>query len=187
MAPKSLNTKYGDLRCPQATTEIVAIKQWEQDNSPHSLVKLEVNSASDLMKLMEIATLSWKAGETILQSVNILWVVDEFGDIYFAIEELFFNIDDEYEDLNIPLPRYVNALSSQKIDKLGHPSLVARDDKHARIGGEIYLETRTGLPVWHISNKSGRYGFGSDRTEKHLNEAKRNFQSYGINLALDFV
>lgn len=139
---------------------------------------LDESSATSLKKLMEEILAGWALGRVLFQDAVILWLVTVEGKILFSLEELYIKGDPARR------PRYKNFSVTKNMNKLGHPSLVGGAD--ARIGGEIYFEPREPA-VWYITNLSGRYGLHSTRSSEHLENVKRAFVSFGINLETDFV
>lgn len=118
----------------------------------------------------------WPLGRVLTNDVLIIWLVDEKGTIWFAIEELIWN------SLPTGLPKFQKFPLTEKSPKLGHPSLVGC--KAARIGGEIQFDVPT--EEWSINNGSGRYGFGKSRNARQLSNVVRIFGDFEIVLKLTF-
>ena len=182
--PQNFDEKFGPSRQPDDRGKPPAVSEWEKKDRPYSLTKLTDQSASHLKSLMDMSLLAWKGGATLINDINIIWIVDDNGCVWFAIEELHNRELREREE--ICHARHRNLQITKALQKLGHPALILGDKKKARIGGEIYFEPRNKPPLWIINNQSGRYGFGPAREERHLSEVTTVFKTCGIDLEEDF-
>ncbi|GEM_PF-6456954 len=154
-------------------------KTWEELHTPSSRCKLEATSVAQLSLFMKEVELGWRLGLLLVHDVLLIWVVDEAGDIWFAIEELI------VDGRPTGHPRHISLLKqlgkAQEVDKLGHPSLIFC--KKGRIGGEIYFDTGVSPPEWVINPYSGRYGIHPTRELQHLRNAANRFSGL---LGIDF-
>ena len=146
---------------------------------PKSLQALDEKSASFLKGYMESVT-GLLLPVVVHSHCVILWLVDQAGTILFALEEL---VEEQTGELVAVRPRG-NWGNIAGTIKLGHPSLLDAEDKHARIGGEISFNRTTSQ--WEITNRSGRYGTRSHQTLHHLQAATEKFKLYGIELIPSF-
>ena len=180
-----LNLEYGSLLPARPRTHRdpndLGYDDWEKHNTPHSIVVLDQNSAPPLKQFMEQIEGGWPVGRTLINDVIFIWLVDETGRIFVALEELVVNT----LPVNVPKFQTLNVLTSR--DKLGHPSLILCD--RARIAGEIrFLHgTSTRESLWVINNASWRYGLYAGRTKTHLENAAARFRKHTVYLEVDFV
>jgi hypothetical protein len=146
----------------------------ERHKKPESLQKLDQDSSKLLAQYLRSANDGLLMPRVTHQTIVILWLIDEAGDCWYCIEEMY-KSDSEIS----VFPRLDEVDYPKGYEKLGHPSLISA--KRARIAGEIIW---SGLSLsegkWLISNKSGRYGIRPDITEEHLISAKELFQSHGV-------
>lgn len=122
--------------------------------------------------------------QSVLYQIAIIWVVNASGQIAYALEEA---IDPKSFDLPTVVAPFLRMPVLPKTrERLGHPALV--DCGPARIGGEKICEPdQDGRFGWQLNNASGRYGYGEDRTKRHLENVKKEFENYGIfNLQIAF-
>jgi len=155
----------------------ISVYPWEQEHAPISLTKLNSLSAVGLNALMNEVRNNFAATNVLVSDTIIIWVVDEIGDIWFAIEEMF------HDGAPTGLPKFQDFEPTRGIRKLGHPSLISAGN--GRIGGEIDFCNTTSPPIWMINNRSGRYGRHETRTLRHLRNAANEFRSYGIELEIE--
>jgi hypothetical protein len=182
--PHNLDVLFGNLRRPKSDpARPEGFDIWEK-MTPATFQILQSKNGDVVLK-------NWLQVEphtTIVRSVvcqiAILWAVTETGMIVYALEEA---IDPKSFNLPTVVAPFLRTPVKQKTrERLGHPSLV--DCGPARISGEIIYEKNTdGNFGWQLNNSSGRYGYGPDRTEEHLQNVKKEFENYGIfNLELAF-
>ena len=152
----------------------VHVRALETKFRPKSLVQLNDDSRDWIEELKLLAGLTHL--RVMSESVRLLWAVRQDGSIWLAFEEL---VDPSrgaigtvfVPDMQVP----------PGVDKLGHPALV--EGKEARIAGELYLDEGH----WQINNKSGRFGFLSDRSIFHLENVAAMFNQYGLEVGIDFI
>ncbi|MQB04036.1 hypothetical protein DXT91_07745 [Agrobacterium tumefaciens] len=156
------------------------IANQEFQYNPQSLQRLDEQTGPLLGKYLDTAIGGLKIPRLIHRANTILWLVDNNGDVWFAIEEVV--------DIDTGTYLYALALSQEKTNnhvKLGHPSLLmSTTDKRARIGGEIKYVPRHGC--WVINNRSGRYGTRPHQTAAHLEAVAAKFKDYEIPLKVVF-
>lgn len=121
-----------------------------------------------------------RATRYLCESATILWLIDDEGAFRIAIEEAQHPQD---PDITIPILRH-NKMGSQGWHKLGHPALLDRAEKLARIGGELRFRT---AGYWEINNSSGRYGIRCGRTERQLENVADYLRSFGLKIDTDFI
>ncbi|KQS95368.1 hypothetical protein [Rhizobium sp. Leaf386] len=151
----------------------------EQKYAPDSLQKLTDETALVLKTYMDTVT-GLKMPGVVHSNSLVIWIVDDEGEICFAMEELF---EEATGTLATVRPRG----DWGKIDgtvKLGHPSLIEDADKRARIGGELVYDR--GKAHWEINNFSGRYGQRKWQTRAHLEAVAGKFNDWGISLHVTF-
>lgn len=162
----SLDTRFGETS--PADGDIHAAEALYQ---PASLQKLEAATKEYLQSYMRSAE-----GLLLPQLVHrycaLLWIIDDAGDVHFALEEL---VDERTGETVAIKPKDFKPLPGTV--KLGHPSLLADPKKEARIGGEIVYNRHT--REWEINNWSGRYGFRQQASPSHLQEAAQIFKDIG--------
>lgn len=146
---------------------------------PRSCEKLDEASGMRLKALMDEVVQGVKFSKVTFWSIAVLWIMDECGDIYFAVEEVV----DSRGNLMFPLPFQLDIPSGKS--KLGHPALVR--GANARIAGEIYFDMNASPAAWIISNKSGRYGLRKTTTSSHLENIAKIFESYAIPMGIEFI
>ena len=154
----------------------------EKHKYPDSRQKLDANSAIILSEYLESARKGLLVPQIVHQSSIILWLIDEMGECWFCIEEMY-----KGNASNTVFPRLNEIDYPKGYEKLGHPSLISADK--ARIGGEI-IWTKGGdskPPRWLLSNKSGRYGIREDIKKKNLLNACCLFKSCGFLLEPYFI
>lgn len=157
------------------------IKPTERERSPKSLQKLTSQSADALHKYICAADDGLLIPQVNHDVLPILWVVDQYGEVYFAMEEV---VSLEDHAFLYPLSRKFDVPSGHA--KLGHPSLL-KGDHSGRIGGEIRYDPDYGEQNWVISNKSGRYGFPATRKPSHLDNVVKKFAGVGISLEVYYI
>jgi hypothetical protein len=172
---RNMNKKNLDVQFGQALPPSRKPDYHEQNFTPKSKEKLDINSGEKLRNFMNEVKDGLKFPKITFWTVKILWIMDEKGEIYFSIEEV---IDDRGR-LFFPLPDSLKIPEGKM--KLGHPSLV--ECRAARIAGEINFDYEANTPGWTISNKSGRYGLRKTTTENHLNNIIGVFKHYGVELS----
>ena len=124
---------------------------------------------------MESVSKSCRVDQFLVLDVIILWLVDQNGDIIFAIEEAV------ADGLPLDVPRHRRAEHKVGKAKLGHPALIA--GRKARVAGEIYYDPRDN--VWKINMNSGRYSAAYDRSLKHLSNVRMRFADFAILLTAE--
>jgi hypothetical protein len=133
---------------------------------------LDVATANELSSILTGLEAKIEAAKLVSNSFCILWVADDVGQIWVAIEELVSKLDSGYR---VPLLRQLDIPDG--FLKLGHPSLLPRIA--GRIGGELMFDDESD-PKWVLTNKSGRYGINRGRTLQELDKAAEIFKSLGI-------
>jgi hypothetical protein len=103
----------------------------------------------------------------------LLWAVTEDGRILIGLEVVCLK-----NSVNTHFPRMRGVPLEAMVDSLGHPLLVAGGA--ARIAGELSLDDDGRSMDWTITNKSGRYGFGPSREERHLDNVASAFLEAGV-------
>lgn len=165
-----LDDEFGPLVVP------LRVDPWEQKWVPLSLSKLEASSALSIKRHMEEVTNGWLVGRVLMTDVLIIWLVDEHGLIWFAVEELV--PDGQHKGL----PKFQRFPLTERLPKLGHPALLGHPPlagfRAARIAGEIQFNVVNG--EWSINNGSGRYGLDKSRNARHLSNVVRIFRDFGI-------
>jgi len=153
----------------------------ERHKKPDSLQRLDQDSARWLSQYLRSADDGLLMPRVTHQTIVILWLIDEAGDCWYCIEEMY-KSDSEIS----VFPRLDEVDYPKGYEKLGHPSLIGAGK--ARIAGEIIWSGETCKEgKWLISNKSGRYGIRADITEENLINAKGLFESYGVKLDHYFI
>ncbi|WP_141105632.1 hypothetical protein [Rhizobium sp. R635] len=152
---------------------------------PRSLHKLDGHSASLLREYFQTAKRGLGVTKLNHLCLIILWLMDESGTIWFALEEAY-SADHSGSHIHHPVSR-VWSLPSKYL-KLGHPALLSGDPKKARIGGEIVYDPDFGEHEWVISNKSGRFGPNSKKQPReHLEKAAEVWKQFGIDLDVHYL
>lgn len=82
-----LDLSYGKAIIPKE------IEGYEQDETPVTVENLDSNNAPKLLEYMSTSNNGLKLTKLISEQLPILWVIDEHGDLRFAIEE-YLNIED---------------------------------------------------------------------------------------------
>lgn len=162
----SLTVQFG--ACSPAARPI---SDAERSFKPASLQKLDSSTAPSLKSYIDSAS-GLLATQVVGYYCAMLWVVDEQGDIHFALEEL---VDKATGDTVAVKPREDLGPMEGTI-KLGHPALISDPSKNARIGGEIRYDRIA--KQWEINNRSGRYGTRTQATPSHLEEAAKKFNAF---------
>lgn len=148
----------------------------ERHKKPDSLQKLDEVSAKLLAQYLGAANDGLLMPRVTHQTIVILWLIDEAGDCWYCIEEMY-KSDSEIS----VFPRLDEVDYPKGFEKLGHPSLIGASK--ARIAGEIIWSGHNcSEGKWLISNKSGRYGIRPEILENHLLSAKDLFGGFGIEL-----
>jgi len=154
------------------------LKNWETNESLKTY-ELDQTSAQDLAELLVLAQ-NGALGQTIMQALTFLWVINSDGDIIFALEETI-NLQGTARR-----PRMRGIPLNSNVKPLGHPLLVG--GAGARIGGELYIdEAEGGTLTWVLDNRSGRYGTHPSRNNTHLENAADVFRRYRLPIETDFV
>lgn len=154
----------------------------EKFKTPDSKQLLDGNSAILLKSYLESAVQGLLFPQVVHQTAIILWLIDEGGNCWFCIEEMF-----KADARNTVFPRLNEIEYPNGYEKLGHPSLISAGK--ARIGGEILLakDADAATYYWTISNKSGRYGIREDISAGNLQSARDLFASFGVILTPYFI
>ncbi|MEY8119974.1 hypothetical protein AB9F26_17185 [Falsihalocynthiibacter sp. BN13B15] len=160
------------------------VGEFERLMRPASLTELSDVSAGSLLKYMNAATDGLRIAQVAHEMLPILWVLDGQGRIHLALEEVY---EDTVGGRKFPLARGIQVPTGYY--KLGHPSLIECETKKARIGGEILYDPdpEYGVDGWVITNSSGRFGYGSHRVEKHLQNVADAFSAYGITVDVYYI
>ena len=172
--PSAMDHRFGPACAPQFNHDA------ERTCRPRSLQKLDARSGPSLKVHMDLARGGLGIATLTCSSLPILWAVDEEGVLWFAMEEVVSQADSQFM---YALPREFE-LPDGHI-KLGHPCLIG--GRKGRIAGELLFDPEFGEHGWVISNKSGRFGFGEDRVQAHLENAAAEFQAYGILLDIYYI
>lgn len=171
-----LDERYGELLNAVSPGGGNAVEDWERTYFPRSMSTLTSTSAAHLSGLMSSVSKSCRLDQFLVLDIVILWLVNENGDVVFAVEEAV------SDGLPLDVPRHRRAEHKIGKDKLGHPSLVAGGK--ARIAGEIYYDIRRN--AWMINMKSGRYSAEYDRTKGQLTNVSNQFRDHGIILTVEY-
>lgn len=155
--------------------------------SSRSLEILSRETAQALKLHLENAD-SLPLAQVIHSTAPILWLIDEAGQIRFAMEEV---IERDTGALSYILPRSGPPLRDTEV-RLGHPALLdpvrAGEKKSARIGGEIFFDPTPRSDIsWVLTNNSGRFGKRPHIRREHLENANNAFKEYGISLREFFI
>lgn len=170
-----LDREFGPAIEPQN-----GLKSWEHIDGTIEPILLTRNSAAWFIELVQAASSNPLARKAI-EAVIILWVVDEGGDLYFAMEDV---IDTQMSRLQRPRTRGISL--NDAVKPLGHPLLIAGG--RGRIGGEIYVDRdENDNSVLILNNRSGRYGRHPSRTPEHLENVTWLFRTFGVTLIPDFA
>lgn len=159
----------------------------EMGVNPRSLEFLNEETAPALIKHLENAE-SLLLSQVVHATMPILWLIDEAGQIRFAMEEVIAR-DTGY--LSYILPR--NGPPMRETDvRLGHPALLepvnAGEAKSARIGGEIFYDPiRRSELSWVLTNNSGRFGKRPHIKREYLENAGKAFEALGVSLRTFFI
>ncbi|WP_158775601.1 hypothetical protein [Rhizobium sp. H4] len=175
-----LDERYGE--CLQFQRDASPV---ELSAMPRSLQVLTEETAPALKSLIDAAS-SQPLAEVVYATSPILWLVDEAGNIRFAMEEV---LNRETGNLHFILPRNGPPLRPFEA-RLGHPSLLEPgnpETKVARIGGELFYAPIRGRSPWVLSNNSGRYGKRPHIRREHLENVNEVFAGFGISLRTFFV
>ncbi|WP_454703349.1 hypothetical protein [Agrobacterium leguminum] len=168
----SLDNTFGLCIQPDRT-----INDQERLHCPESVATLNDKTGAALKEYLLAAL---RMPQVAHSTSVILWVVDDKGEVRFALEELL-NIKTGRLAAVRPRGDWGNLPGTLK---LGHPSLVERQNKFARIGGEIVYNIDE--ERWEINNFSGRYGTRPKTTKAHLEAVAGIFRNYNIYLHVDF-
>ncbi|WP_417818795.1 hypothetical protein [Tritonibacter scottomollicae] len=177
LSESDLTDLYGELVEPNP---ILGFSTFEAQKTQVSLTVLDVVSAPNMQQLMNVVSSDFRPATFNFWTTPLLWLVDAKGRILFALEEMFFDKDDEYigakhRKLSVPDGGY----------RLGHPAFVGA--QKARISGEIFFDRSAGSARWMITNGSGRYGIGRGRTERQLENVARRFKALNLSLETKFI
>jgi hypothetical protein len=169
-----LNMLFGKLFKPKRVDPV------EANVRPRSLQRLCESTAKWLKAFMKATEDGLGVTQWVYCELPILWVVDEIGDIWFAVEEIVSTKSHDFV-----LPRIRNTITSSEHSRLGHPALLSAGP--GRIGGEILFDVRADVPAWFITNASGRYGLLPGRRPVHLANIAQRFREHGITLKEQFI
>ena len=169
MPSPELDRVYGVVRQPRY------VDAHERTTQPLSRFRLQGNDRH-LLEFLNMAFSDHAVDYLLYQSVFFLWLISENGDIILAYEEFFPN----NSDYRAPRQRDCPVPSGRR--RLGHPTLV--NGGPGRIGGELLFDDRDRR--WVLTNRSGRYGTGPDRTEQHLRNVAQKFEESDIRLAIHY-
>ena len=166
---------------PQANRFGVRVFDHEREHRPRSLTLLSDETAAQLVHLMSAVTRGFLTSEVLVNEVVILWTINTTGEVWFSVEEIF------YEGEPVGLPKFKDFPPTINLPKLGHPALVMDNaELEARISGEIYFALELDRPQWVINNWSGRYGRHPSRSRTHLLNAAKQFRDKGMKLVPNF-
>ena len=172
---QDLDAVFGELLTPEK------VDPFEASIRPLSLQCLDANTGEWLKAFMQATEAGLGVTRFVYCEIPILWVVDNLGDIWFAVEEI---ITADTQEFIRPRFRRGDPITTN-YHRLGHPALLGAQP--GRIGGEILFDARAKTPAWFITNGSGRYGLREGRLPAHLTAAKQKFQNHGITLTEDFL
>ncbi len=180
---------FGNASCPLdsffgVVFEAERVDTVEKSKYPASLTELSDKTADTLKRYMSAAVEGLAIAQVTHELLPILWVLDEAGLVHFALEEVY---DKKSDGRKYPLARGMRV--PKGFYKLGHPSLLRGDVKKARIGGELIFDPdpENDIQGWVITNSSGRFGYGSDRSERHLKNVADVFDAFGIFVDFFFI
>lgn len=167
---EDLDKRYGVAIPPKYWSNIEKFKK------PASLQLLDPTTAPVLQAYLTTATDGLEITRTNHQTIILLWLMDEEGQIWFCVEEAF------KDDAEISVyPRLDGVKYPDGYEKLGHPSLILA--AKARIGGELIWDIpEDSEPRWMITNKSGRYGIREDIFPQHIDNIAKKFEDLGVKL-----
>lgn len=169
---------FGEALDPQG-----GLKPWEEVDASIKVDvevhQLSIMTAGYLARLCDLANSS-PTNAKILQGLTFLWAVDPTNRILFALEETLI-----LEPAETQRPRLRGVPIHDSVKPLGHPLLLNRGK--GRIAGELYLDKEEGLWIWMINNRSGRYGLHKSRTEEHLKNVQKQFETCGLMVQQDFI
>lgn len=167
---KDLDELYGVAVPPKYWSNI------EKYKTPASLQKLDHSTAPVLQTYLATATDGLEITRTNHQTIVLLWLMDEDGQIWFCVEEAF------KDDAEISVyPRLDGVEYPEGYEKLGHPALILA--QKARIAGELIWDVpESEDPRWMITNKSGRYGIRDDISPQHVDNVAKLFGDLGVAL-----
>jgi len=175
-----LDNLYGTCRVPGP------VDTCERLLRPGSWFKLDEAGAQALKELSGLARGDFYLSHCLYSEFTVLWLIDRHGDLLIALEEALSDFDQNNPEVakKYPLPRFLpwRALG---IPRLGHPALVLGGE--GRIGGELDYKSEPGGGKWYLSNKSGRFGIGSDRSQEHLEHVAKIFRRHGIDVTTYFL
>lgn len=171
-----LSLRFGDAVPPAYFDNI------EKFKAPDSKQLLDGASSRLLKSYLESVEQGLLFPQVVHQTAIILWLIDEGGNCWFCIEEMY-----KADARNTVFPRLNEIEYPKGYEKLGHPSLISAG--RARIGGEILLvrEADSEAYHWTISNKSGRYGIRDDISAENLQNASDLFASFDVVLKPYFI
>lgn len=162
-APPSLDAQFGDCKEPGQ------VGQYEASHTPSSRFQFDQASAVKLKAIAATLDAQFKISHCLYTDFTVIWLIDDTGALLIGLDEV---VADDGQS-TFPMPRALGGDTRSRERKLGHPSLVR--GKAARIGGELNYQPGAGL--WYLTNKSGRYGLGRDRTQEQLDEVAKLFQA----------
>ena len=172
-----LDELFGPVLPPQNG----GVRHWES----HASVKCyELNQASarDLSDFLALA-MNGELGLQLMQAITMLWVVNNDGDVIFAMEQTIAS------EGTLRRPRMRGTPLGSSVKSLGHPLLV--NGGSARISGELYIDDSEDPDssdlTWILNNKSGRYGVHKTRKSEHLENVAALFRRYQVPVETDFM
>lgn len=171
--PSALDELYG----PAAPAGGRGIQQHEFGIQPRSRQKLDAESGPALRAYLERVS-ELRLANVFPEVYAVLWIVDEDGDLWFAVEEVV----DAQGNLIGVFPKETQAQPLSYF-KLGHPTLVGAESKLARIGGEVVFDPDDPKGSGHkfcVTNDSGRYGARPGQREEHLAAVTGKFADNGL-------
>jgi hypothetical protein len=161
-----LDAKFGELLEPKYLRDV------EKLGSFSNTFLLDAHAANFLNIILNLAG-GQPTFRNLAENLCFLWLVDERGETWITMEEVCL-----LSDLGRRFPRMRNMPLHSSLDTLGHPLLVKLGK--ARIAGELILDTDDTDLFWLINNKSGRYGFGPKREERHLDNVAIAMKALGL-------
>ncbi len=177
----TLDRKFGIPIDPIANIRGVSVHPWEYAHRPVSWTKLSAHTAAKLRSFMVEMRKNFLPTSILIREVIIIWIIDEIGELWFSIEEIFHN------NARTGLPKFQKFKPTAELSKLGHPSLLNTDLKRGRIAGEIFFDGGSLNSTWVINNKSGRYGIHSSRNRRQLRNVADMFRNFGMDMTEEFI
>lgn len=178
----NLDALYGQCLEPGS-----AHSEYEENNQPQSRQLLNDATAKHLKEYLDCKH-PLSLINLVPQVCHILWLMDERGDIWFAVEEVILphKAGGGFDTIGILNKAFAARPDRDNYVKLGHPSLLEKGELNARIGGEIVYDPGDGHD-WCVTNDSGRYGTRKGTTKAMLIAVVEKFKEFGLYFEHDFV